>query len=94
MTRLIRENDLRIIDPQNGLDNTQRVLTFAKWLQGMSHIHLGMLFDSAAVITEREDLSKIPDDEITGLEIPTGQPLVYELGDDLKPSDSYYLNER
>ena len=61
MTRLIKENNLVIRDPATGLDNTQRVLTFAKWLQGMAHIHLGMLFDSAAVITERDDLSKIPD---------------------------------
>ena len=28
-------------------------------------------------------LSKISDDEIVGLEIPTGQPIVYELSDDL-----------
>ena len=39
-------------------------------------------------------LSAIPDDEITGLEIPTGQPIVYELGDDLTPTDRYYLSER
>ena len=28
-------------------------------------------------------LSNIADDDIVGLEIPTGQPIVYELGDDL-----------
>ncbi len=28
-------------------------------------------------------LSHIPDDEITGLEIPTGQPIVYKLDDKL-----------
>jgi 2,3-bisphosphoglycerate-dependent phosphoglycerate mutase len=39
-------------------------------------------------------LSNIPDDEITGLEIPTGQPIVYELADDLSASDRYYLSER
>jgi 2,3-bisphosphoglycerate-dependent phosphoglycerate mutase len=39
-------------------------------------------------------LSNIPDDEITGLEIPTGQPIVYELADDLTPTDRYYLSER
>ncbi|GAA4765707.1 2,3-diphosphoglycerate-dependent phosphoglycerate mutase [Stakelama sediminis] len=38
-------------------------------------------------------LSNIPDEEITGLEIPTGQPIVYELDDDLTASDRYYLNE-
>ena len=39
-------------------------------------------------------LSNIPDDEIVGLEIPTGQPIVYELTDDLQVSDRYYLSER
>jgi len=39
-------------------------------------------------------LSNIPDDEITGLEIPTGQPIVYNLADDLSAKDRYYLSER
>jgi 2,3-bisphosphoglycerate-dependent phosphoglycerate mutase len=39
-------------------------------------------------------LSHISDDEITGLEIPTGQPIVYELDADLNATDRYYLNER
>ncbi len=39
-------------------------------------------------------LSNIPDDEITGLEIPTGQPIVYDLADDLSARDRYYLSER
>jgi 2,3-bisphosphoglycerate-dependent phosphoglycerate mutase len=39
-------------------------------------------------------LSKIGDEDIVGVEIPTGQPLVYELAGDLSATDSYYLNER
>jgi 2,3-bisphosphoglycerate-dependent phosphoglycerate mutase len=39
-------------------------------------------------------LSNIPDSEITELEIPTGQPIVYELNDDLTARDRYYLSER
>ncbi|MDB5684172.1 MAG: hypothetical protein JWM75_1870, partial [Sphingomonas bacterium] len=39
-------------------------------------------------------LSNIPDAEITGLEIPTGQPIVYDLADDLSATDRYYLSER
>ena len=39
-------------------------------------------------------LSAIPDDEITGLEIPTGQPIVYDLDGDLNALDRYYLSER
>ena len=39
-------------------------------------------------------LSNIGDAEIVSLEIPTGQPIVYELGDDLSVRDRYYLSER
>ncbi len=39
-------------------------------------------------------LSGIADDEITGLEIPTGQPIVYELDDNLAQIDRYYLKDR
>ena len=39
-------------------------------------------------------LSNISDEEITGLEIPTGQPIVYELADDLSAKDRYYLKDR
>ncbi|HEX8379479.1 MAG TPA: 2,3-diphosphoglycerate-dependent phosphoglycerate mutase [Allosphingosinicella sp.] len=39
-------------------------------------------------------LSAIPDDEISGLEIPTGQPIVYELDEGLAATDHYYLSER
>ena len=39
-------------------------------------------------------LSGISDEEITGLEIPTGQPIVYELDDNLNAAERYYLAER
>lgn len=39
-------------------------------------------------------LSNISDAEIPSLEIPTGQPIVYELDNDLKALDRYYLSER
>ena len=39
-------------------------------------------------------LSNIADEDITSLEIPTGQPIVYELADDLTARDRYYLAER
>ena len=32
-------------------------------------------------------LESIPDDQIAGLDIPTGIPLLYELGPDLRPDD-------
>ena len=39
-------------------------------------------------------LSGISDADITGLEIPTGQPIVYELDDNLAAVERYYLSER
>jgi len=38
-------------------------------------------------------LSNIGDDEIVGLEIPTGKPIVYDLADDLSVIRRYYLDE-
>ncbi|HVP95869.1 2,3-diphosphoglycerate-dependent phosphoglycerate mutase [Methanoregula sp.] len=38
-------------------------------------------------------LDHVPDDEITGLNIPTGFPLVYELDDHLHPIRHYYLGD-
>lgn len=38
-------------------------------------------------------LDGISDDDIVALNIPTGQPLVYELDDDLKPIRHYYLGD-
>jgi 2,3-bisphosphoglycerate-dependent phosphoglycerate mutase len=39
-------------------------------------------------------LDNISDEDIVGLNIPTGVPLVYELDDDLKPLRSYYLGDK
>ena len=38
-------------------------------------------------------LDKISDEEIVGLNIPTGVPLVYELDDELNPIKHYYLGD-
>ena len=39
-------------------------------------------------------LSNIGDDAIVGLEIPTGEPIVYELDGDLSLLERYYLKDR
>ena len=39
-------------------------------------------------------LDKISDEDIPGLNIPTGVPLVYELNDDLSPIKHYYLGDQ
>jgi 2,3-bisphosphoglycerate-dependent phosphoglycerate mutase len=38
-------------------------------------------------------LDNVSDNDIVGLDIPTGFPLVYELDDDLRPIRSYYLGD-
>lgn len=38
-------------------------------------------------------LSGISDDDITGLEIPTGQPIIYEFDDSMTPGERYYLKD-
>ncbi|NQE62864.1 2,3-diphosphoglycerate-dependent phosphoglycerate mutase [Caulobacter sp. RHG1] len=38
-------------------------------------------------------LFNVPEDKIVGVEIPTGNPLVIELNDDLKPVSARYLDE-
>lgn len=39
-------------------------------------------------------LQGISDEEITSVEVPTGQPLVFELNDKLQVQDEYYLRDR
>jgi 2,3-bisphosphoglycerate-dependent phosphoglycerate mutase len=39
-------------------------------------------------------LDNISDADIPELNIPTGAPLVYELGDDLRPTNKYYLGDQ
>ena len=39
-------------------------------------------------------LSGISDGDIAGLEIPTGQPIVYRLDENLREIEHYYLSER
>lgn len=39
-------------------------------------------------------LSNISDDDITGLEIPTGQPIVYDFDESMQPGERHYLKDR
>ena len=38
-------------------------------------------------------LSQISDDDITGLEIPTGQPIIYNFDEVMQPGERYYLKD-
>ncbi|MDD3798571.1 MAG: 2,3-diphosphoglycerate-dependent phosphoglycerate mutase [Novosphingobium sp.] len=39
-------------------------------------------------------LSQISDDDILGLEIPTGEPIVYDFDADMQPGERHYLKDR
>ena len=39
-------------------------------------------------------LSGISDDDITGLEIPTGEPIIYEFDESMRPGERHYLKDR
>ncbi len=61
------------------------------------HIHEGKRLIVAAHGNSLRALVKhldgVPDEDIAGLNIPTGIPLVYELDDALRPIRSYYLGD-
>lgn len=79
---------------ENLLDTMARVLSW--WheearqdlLDGKSIIVVAHGNSLRALIKYLEDIT---DEKIMELEIPTGNPLVYELDDDLKPITKYYL---
>lgn len=78
-------------------DTIARVLPYwderiAPALRGGSRVLIAAHGNSLRALVKH--LSRIPDDEITGLEIPTGQPIVYELDGELNALDRYYLSER
>jgi 2,3-bisphosphoglycerate-dependent phosphoglycerate mutase len=78
-------------------DTIARVLPYwdariAPELRGRKRVLISAHGNSLRALVKH--LSSIPDDEIAGLEIPTGQPIVYELDAGLAATDRYYLSER
>ncbi len=108
MPRLIKANNIKIIDKNTGQDNTARLLAFAEWIQGMSHVNLGLLFDSAAIINTTVDLSDVPDIGLSGyqevldsgikwlehvIEVATANTFLMPLNDDLWVYNTAFTNE-
>ena len=88
---------ITIPDTESLKDTIARVLPYwetriAPALKGGQRVLISAHGNSLRALVKH--LSGIPDDEITGLEIPTGQPIVYALNEALAPTDRYYLNER
>ncbi len=78
-------------------DTIERVLPYwdsaiAPQLRGGARVLISAHGNSLRALVKH--LSGIADDAITSLEIPTGQPIVYELDSDLRSVDRYYLSER
>jgi 2,3-bisphosphoglycerate-dependent phosphoglycerate mutase len=78
-------------------DTIARVLPYweeriAPALQGGARVLISAHGNSLRALVKH--LSRIPDDEIAALEIPTGQPIVYELDAGLTATDRYYLRDR
>ncbi|MBA4048849.1 MAG: 2,3-diphosphoglycerate-dependent phosphoglycerate mutase [Sphingomonas sp.] len=78
-------------------DTIARVLpyweaTIAPALRGGERVLISAHGNSLRALVKH--LSGIADDAITHLEIPTGQPIVYELDAGLNAIDRYYLSER
>ncbi|MCC7393984.1 MAG: 2,3-diphosphoglycerate-dependent phosphoglycerate mutase [Sphingomonadaceae bacterium] len=78
-------------------DTIERVLPYwesaiAPQLRGGARVLISAHGNSLRALVKH--LSGIADDAITALEIPTGQPIVYELDDQLRSVARYYLSER
>lgn len=92
-----RYHGIAIPDTESLKDTIERVLPYweaniAPDLKAGKRVLISAHGNSLRALVKH--LSNIPDDEITSLEIPTGQPIVYELDDNLNAIDRYYLNER
>ena len=92
-----RYKGVEVPDSESLKDTITRVLPYwksriAPELQNGKRVLISAHGNSLRALVKH--LSGISDDEITGLEIPTGQPIIYELDDDLNELERYYLSER
>ncbi|AAV89864.1 2,3-bisphosphoglycerate-dependent phosphoglycerate mutase [Zymomonas mobilis subsp. mobilis ZM4 = ATCC 31821] len=92
-----RYDGVKIPETESLKDTVARVLPYweeriAPELKAGKRVLIGAHGNSLRALVKH--LSKLSDEEIVKFELPTGQPLVYELNDDLTPKDRYFLNER
>jgi 2,3-bisphosphoglycerate-dependent phosphoglycerate mutase len=88
---------IRIPDTESLKDTIARVLPYweariAPALRDGQRVVISAHGNSLRALVKH--LSGISDDEITGLEIPTGQPIVYQLDEALNQVERYYLKDR
>jgi 2,3-bisphosphoglycerate-dependent phosphoglycerate mutase len=92
-----RYDGIDVPDTESLKDTIERVLPYwdeaiAPALKAGERVLISAHGNSIRALVKH--LSGLGDQEIVGVEIPTGQPLVYELNDDLSLAESYYLSER
>jgi 2,3-bisphosphoglycerate-dependent phosphoglycerate mutase len=92
-----RYDGIEVPDTESLKDTIERVLPYwdeaiAPALKAGERVLISAHGNSIRALVKH--LSGLGDQEIVGVEIPTGQPLVYELNDDLSLAESYYLSER
>lgn len=81
---------------ENLLDTVERVVKFwnsdiSKQLKAGKKVIIAAHGNSLRALVKY--LDNVSKEDILKIEIPTGQPLVYELDENLKPIRHYYLNE-
>jgi 2,3-bisphosphoglycerate-dependent phosphoglycerate mutase len=78
-------------------DTVERFLPYARetiapMIREGKHVVIAAHGNSLRALVKQ--LDKVSDDEIIGLNIPTGTPLVYELEEDFTPVRHYYLGDQ
>ncbi len=91
-----RYEGVKVPDSESLKDTITRVLPYfeaeiAPALQAGKRVLVAAHGNSLRALEKH--LSGISDKDIVGLEIPTGQPIVYELNDDLTARRRYYLSD-
>ncbi len=97
LSRDRRYADVAIPQTESLKDTIARVLPYwesdiAPALRGGERVMISAHGNSLRALVKH--LSGISDADIASLEIPTGQPIVYQLDDALRATDRYYLSER
>ena len=84
---------------QLGSDFAANIVKTLTWANDPAILQSNIITKRVAVLELKQSseetgiYSNISDDDIVDVNVPNGQPLVYELDADLKPIRSYYLGD-
>jgi broad specificity phosphatase PhoE len=71
--------------PRGSRGGPGRIDAYRAWRAARLRVHVPAVSHGNTLRALVKHLESIPDDQIAGLEIPTGIPLLYEFGPDLSP---------